>query len=465
MNGINRFWCCVAICCVVGAMPALAQTGTLLHGQDSVAYEQAKDTIALLQTLSTKHHGEMLGLKAQSRLGFLYYQAGNDSSAAKQYDAVYQQSLNSPESVDAAYHLGKINLHRKNYAHAKRFLKESADNSTDAETAEWSRYLLVRSMIAANDMEVPSAVSQYFSSARSVSTAKEHVLQHDVVNYYAGRKNFTQAVAEAKKLVAQYPNSKYVHEVEPKIVDYELVQGHIPAAISYCKQMLKKYKNNTDDAARAQNMLAILYADSGMYDQARIELRKVSAKHPAAIARVHAAEYMLAVVDLQEGNAKSDSTLTKSALKNFQTFAKAYPGDHHTPMAWMNAADINMQMGKTNDAYAAYSNVLAFDTVRLSQEKGLRSINQLKEYRSLALKARLAKGKAMMTKKSDYAQGVIEFDAVLAKEPGNAEAKLNKARCLVGLGRKQDAKTILQELADGSSKVQQAAKTMLTTIR
>jgi thioredoxin-like negative regulator of GroEL len=134
-------------------------------------------------------------------------------------------------------------------------------------------------------------------------------------------------------------------------------------------------------------------------------------------------------------------------------------------MAWMNAADINMQMGKTNDAYAAYSNVLAFDTVRLSQEKGLRSINQLKEYRSLALKARLAKGKAMMTKKSDYAQGVIEFDAVLAKEPGNAEAKLNKARCLVGLGRKQDAKTILQELADGSSKVQQAAKTMLTTIR
>jgi tetratricopeptide (TPR) repeat protein len=453
---------------LVGLLWLLCSTTALsqwaLSPTDSVSFENAKNDSQLLQQIVAAHQGDRLGAKAQNRIGVLAFNGKNNDDAKQAFLLVYQQYPNTPEKTVATYYLGCVLNRKEQFDQAKAYFKEFLSSNPKDSKAEWSRYYLVRVMSETMDPEFVDSARAFLSMQHNKTKRNDAAIQNELVRYFDEKKDYAQALAEALKLVKKYPKSPYVHFVEGCIAEYYMLLGDMQGAIDYCNALLNKYPANTDDAARAQMMLAIAYKNNKDFNRARIEYAKVGTMHPSAQGRVNAAEYYSLLLDMLEANTKNDTTALTEVLKNLKAFVKRHPKDHHVPKALMNIANLSRNSGNYQDELAAYDGIIQFDSSLVVTGKVHRRSNDLKEHRNLVQEIHMAKGMMLRLRLHDSKAALTEFEAVLDKNPNKTDALLNKAVCLVDLGQKNEARPILQRLVNEGTDVKEVAAQLLSSL-
>jgi DNA uptake lipoprotein len=444
------------------SIPALSQS--VLPPVDSAAFESAKKDPQRLRQIANEHRGNRIGAKAQNQLGILALNSKHNDDANQSFLSVYQQYPNTPEKTDATYYLGFVQKRKEQFDQAAAYFKEFLSNNPTGELAEQGKYFLVRAMSEIKDPEFVTAARAFLASQHTVTKEKDVVIQNELVRYYDEKKDYTQALAEALKLVKEYPTSPYVHFVEGRIAEYYMLLGDMQGAINYCNALLNKYPANTNDAARAQLMLADAYKNSKDFNRARIEYAKVGTMNPSAKDRVNAAEYYSLLLDLRDANAKKDKAAFTEVLKNLKAFVQRHPKDHHIPKALMNIAELSRNSGNYQEALAAYDGIIQFDTSLVVTGGLHRRSKDLIEHRTLVQETHMAKGMMLRLRLHNPKAALTEFEAVLDRNPNKTDALLNKAVCLLDLKQKNEARPILQRLVNEGTDMKKVASQLLSIL-
>ncbi|MGB2869834.1 MAG: tetratricopeptide repeat protein [Bacteroidota bacterium] len=407
--------------------------------------------------------GTRLAAKAQNRIGNISYKAKKYEDAEREYKQTYVQYLNSSEGRDAGYHLGKIYYAMNRFTESKNFLQEYLQSNPTDISAQWSRYIYVMAVGKSKDPEFPNVAKEYFTSSRDSLLTKDENVRYQLTGYLADQRSWDQAITEGKKLIDEFPGSRKSKTVEGHIADYYYLLGKPSDAISFCRTLLKKYLINTDDAARAQHILATMYMNMREFARARAEYSKISKVHPEAVRWVGAAEFSQGLADLTEGRIKNDSSLVVSARNRLQLFVSQRPTDRHVPRALMNLADLYISIGRYDEALSAYDGIARFDERIIAGENPSSISNDVKAHRELVVNAHLQKGNLLRSQLQRPLDALAEFQAVLDKNPASADARLNMAICLMDLGRTTESRQILQNLSRDDSNMRDVARQLLNS--
>jgi DNA uptake lipoprotein len=443
-------------------LPAPAQW--VLSPADSSTFENAKKDPQRLRQIVNEHRGNRIGAKAQNQLGLNAFNEKRFNDAEQEFLTTSRQYSNLPEAYEAAYFLGVVTDQNERFEEAKRQFRDYLRNNPGDRDAERWQYLLIRTMSETKDPEFIDSAHAFLANQHKVTKENDVVVQNELVRYYDEKKDYTQALAEALKLVKEYPKSPYVHFVEGRIAEYYMLLDDTQGAIDYCNALINKYPANTDDAARAQLMLAIAYKNNNDLNRARVEYAKVGKMNPSVHGRVNAAEYYSLLLDMREANAKNDTAALTEVLKNLKAFVKRHPTDHHVPKALMDIADLSRSRGNYQEALTAYDSIIQFDSSLVVTGKVHRRSKDLKEHRALVQETHMAKGMMLRLRLHNPKAALTEFVAVLDRNPNRTDALLNKAVCLLDLGQKNEARPILQRLVNERTDVMEAAAQLLSTL-
>ena len=432
--------------------------------QDSVLLINVANDTVQLHHVTIDHQGERTSAKAHNRLGAIFFKNKKYDDAEQEFMSTYHQYLNTPEALEATGYLGRINYVRDRFEQAKSYYKEFLSNNPTGGEAQWALYCLVRSMRQTNDSDFVNTARSYFASPHDSTKGRDINIQYDLVRFLAYRQQYAQAIAEAETLMSRYPTSPYVTFVEPRIADYYLLSGNTQAAINQCNNLLTKYPANTDNAARAQYMLSGFYTVLKEFDRARSEYAKIPQSHPAQAEWINSSQYGLALVDLEEGMERSDSSLLLRALTGLEAFVSNHPDNHNVPQADLNLANLYTRQADYGQSLTAYNRVMAFDSTLIDTGKYTSHSDEMRAFRNLVLQAHLAKAMLLRTQMHDAQAAIAEYDTILASHPDRADMLLNKALCLVDLNRKADARQILEQLVANQSQVRETAARILESL-
>ena len=434
-----------------------------LSASDSTLLVSAANDTSQLKQLILQRSGDFVAAEAQNRLGMIFFNMGKHEGAKREFLAVYQQYLNSPEASTALGNLGRIAYSEDLFGEAIKYYKLFLATNPVGVNAQWARYCLVRAMRQMNDPDFIDSAHAYFASPHDSTISREVIIQYDVVRYLADHHQYAQAISEAGKLINRYPASQYVSYVEPRIADYYMLSGDYQSAIDQCKSLINKYPAGSNDAARAQNMLGQVYLNMNNFQQARLEYARVKQIHSAATEWVNGTDFSIAFVDVQEGLTKNDSALLATALQGLQTFVADHPHHRYVPRALMSVADLSIKSADYSGAIVAYDGIINFDTLIIDFGKYSSHSDEMKTFREYVVMAHLGKGMLFRTQTHDPVSALAEYEIVLAGSQKLDDALLNKALCLVDLGRKEEARAILARLVNQQSQVKEAAAQILNS--
>jgi len=435
----------------------------VLTATDSMIYQNAKNDPAKLRQLASIHQGDRLGAKAQNRLGTLAFYNKRPREAQQDFEVTYALYTNRPEAFEAVYYLGVINNDSAKFEEAKNNLTKYVNTNLTDKDLEYWQYLIVRAMSETNDPNFISAAHAFVSTKHSYQDGNA-IIQNELARYYLERGDFANTLIEAQDLIDKYPSSNYVHYAEGDILDSDIGLGNINAALDYASKLLSKYGTNNDDAARAQLTIATIYDSKGDIDRARSEYSKVINLHPSVRFRVSAAEFGLMIIDLNQAKEKKDSLAIVNAVTNLKSFVANHPKDHYSPRALACIAEIATENQNFQEALDAYSKIIQFDKELIVDSTISRLSPDLKGLRDLAVQAHTLRGMILRTQLRNPSGALAEFDAVLVSRPNKSDVLLNKAMCLIDLGQKELARSILRKLVSDNTEVKAAATQVLATI-
>ncbi len=461
----SQFWSraviLVAICLFILSSETRSQW--TLTPADSLSYEKAKNDTAKLSQMASVHRGDRVGAKAQNRLGWLAYLNKKPEIAQQKFASTYSLYPNRPESFEAAYFLGVVTDKSDKFEEAKRNLQVYvANNPNDGDVDYWE-YLIIRAMSETNDSNFIPSAHTYLRS-KHVSQEWNPTLQNELARFSFETGDFLNTLVEAQKVIDNYPNSKYVRYAEGDILESNIALGNSQVALDFANTLLSKYGLNNDDAARAQLNIASIYENRGDLDRARSEYSKVVNLHPSTTYRVAAAEYSLIMIDLRQARERNDNAALKSAAKDLKEFVSNHPKDHSAPRALMSIADLAAQNGKVQDAIDAYNAIIQYVDSLVVGKNISRLSPDLKGLRELAIQAHMFKGVLLRVQMKNSRSALAEFDYLVGVNQNNTAALLNKAMCLIDIGRKREARIILQQLVDKQTDLKDAASQLLKTI-
>jgi tetratricopeptide (TPR) repeat protein len=445
------------ICCVTFAQEILVPSASTSLIGDSIDVNQ-------LQKIINEHPGERISAQAQNILAIRAYSQHQDDIAEPSFALTRNQYLNTPEGATASCYLGRIAYRKDHFSESIPYLREYLQTNPVGVDAQWARYCMARSMRRTEDTGFIAAVQSYFANPHDSLAAKDFNVQYDLVRFLADNQGqYSQAISEANKYFNLYPDSKYVRDLEPRVIDYYLLNHDAQNAKKLCLSLINKYPPNTPDAARVQYMLGSIFSDSKDFDRARLEYAKVAQLHPDATRWVSAASYALAFLDVWEGRLKNDSSLLASAKAKLQGFVNNHPSDRHVPGALMGLADFYLKATQFTEAVDAYSRIISFDTTLIDTGKKARWSNDMKNHRGLVTQAHVAKGMLLRIHLNDAQGALSEFESVLKNNPDSADMLLNKALCLVDIGKPEEAKLILKKLVSEETSLKDVATQILST--
>lgn len=464
MKRSNSFWTVLGFAIIINCCTSAMYAQDMLPPADSAALSVAGNDTMQLRQLASSRLGTRAGAAAQNRLGMIAFNNNKYTNAEREFRATLQQSLNLPETGTASYYLGRIQYRKNRFTDAMAYFRTFLAGNPSGDDYDWGRYSLVRAMYYTNDSGFHTAARSYLASSHSASQSKDVQIQYDIVRYLGSRAQYDQAIAEANNLIVQFPGSPYVSFVEPRVVDYYMLKKDSLGAIGKCNELLIKYPANTYDAARAQYMLASCYMYWSNFSQARTEYSKLKRIHPAVTRWVNASDYGMALADYEEGKAKNDSSLIRQSFDGLKSFVHNHPFDRNIPKALLYIADLNIAAGNYEEALSEYGGIIGFDTTMIDTGKYAGFTDDMKVHRELVLQAHLARGRVLQMYLHRSTDALAEYEIVLAMRSDNTDALLNKALCLVGLGRKEEARPILQRLIDHQTAAKSIAAQVLATL-
>ena len=441
-----------------------AWTQPNLSRQDSLSLALA-DTVQL-RRIATEHRGEFLGAQARFRLAFAALECKGE--AVEQRLKIGRQDLNTGSSRWAAFALGVLNYDRVRLDDCKAYMKEFLRGNPPGEEGDLAKYCLVMSQGMTNDPGFVASAHAYLARDGSRNERmlrdKDVVVRNELARYHAERREYTRAIAEAQSLVKFHPQTQYARTIDVKIAEYLLLSGDEQSAIGHCAKLLERYNGDDENAARARNMLAGIFAIKGDYPRAREEYRKVIDRYPGAPGRVLAGVYGLASLDLQEARTRNDTTLMRRAFAELEAFVNQHPTDHHVPSALMEIADGCKESGNLREALAAYNRVITFDSLHAVVGSFHPRSHDLKAFRSMVIQAHMQKGLLLLERMNEPASATKEFEAVLSGSSDIPDALLNEAQCLIRLGRISEARGILERLRREKGGMRETAEYFLTSM-
>ncbi|MGA3287868.1 MAG: tetratricopeptide repeat protein [Bacteroidota bacterium] len=440
-------------------LPAPAQW--VLSPADSSTFENAKNDEQLLRQLINAHQGDRLGAAAQIQIGRIAYDNGRFDDAEQEFMVTYRQYINTPEAQAAMYELGRVKFKKYQFPEAETYIKEYLKTKPTGRDAERAKFLYIQTMEETKDAAYADSIRSYLATPHTSTMAKDPLVHYGLVRYYGRTGNIAKALEEAKSLIQKYPKTKYANFAESRIVDCYCIMGKPEEAVEFCQSLLKKYPSNSEEAARAHRMLGSIRMNTTQYGLSRSEYQEQIKQGTPGSPRVMKAEYALAIVDVREGRAKNDTMLLATAMKKLKIFVKKYSEDPWSSRAWMDIADLSIAKQDIPSALDAYDRIIAFDTAYIAGRKISRHSNMYLEELDRIKQAHLSKGITLRTQMKNPKDAMSEFDNILTGNPNNTSASLNKALCLVDLGRKVEAKTILQQLVQNGTNVKGAAAQIL----
>lgn len=437
---------------------------TSLLPQDSLLLAGIANDTTQLRQVTRARHGELIAARAQNLLGRYFYAKHMSTDAEREYILTYQQYPGTREAAEAAGRLGPLSYWNDRWDKAIPFFKEYLKIHPTGKDAQWASYCLVRSMFYTNDSNFVDAARSYLVSSHDSLVSKDALIEYDIVRYLGNNNQYDLAIEEAKKLITQYPDCEYINFAEMRIARYYAANGKTDEAIVQCNALLSKYPANTNESASAQHLLASVSMQTGDFASARREFRKVAHDDPDRTEFVNAAEYGIALADLGEGIGRRDSMLIEKAFGELQTFVHNHPQDKNVPAASMDIAGLCMSRGRSADAAAAYSTIIGFNPALIDTSRYASHTDEMKAFRDLVTQAHMAKASLLHSQMHDPTNALAEYNAVLSLDPQMPDARLNKALCLVDLGRTDEAKAILRQMVSEQTKMSQVAARILSSL-
>ena len=243
-----------------------------------------------------------------------------------------------PEQIEAEYFLGRIKAEKKEYASAKKFFKKYLQKEKHGVWAEGAHYHLIKAISELDDKNIEEEIFK-FQKERPNSFYAKDVLYY-LIKHYKKIEDYNNAILESEKMIKNFPDAGYTADLKYQIGDFYYKANRKDEAKKYFTELVKKNKNNTEEAAIPQYLLARLYDQDKDYNTARTEYLKVGNKNPGVKNWKIVSDYCYALTFLNEGEEKLDSTVLRFADKKFKDFIKTYPTDKRVPNAWMNIAVI-----------------------------------------------------------------------------------------------------------------------------
>jgi len=154
--------------------------------------------------------------------------------------------------------------------------------------------------------------------------------------------NYPQAVEDAKRIVADFPERPESFFAQATIADMEQHKlGNLPQAVNDYQKLISKFKDRPE-IPRYQLELVRLYFAMRNYDQAVHEAQKLIATWPQA-AEVPQAHFEIGNVDYITGKFQDGVTA-------YQVILKEFPNDKLVPLARFEIASCYQELGNDSEA-------------------------------------------------------------------------------------------------------------------
>jgi tetratricopeptide (TPR) repeat protein len=165
-----------------------------------------------------------------------------------------------------------------------------------------------------------------------------HLLQLD--NLYLH--NYPQAVEEARRIVADFPESREALSAQATIADIEQHKlGNLPQAVNDYQKLISKFKDRPE-TPRYQLELVRLYFAMRNYDQAVHEAQKLVATWPQS-PEVPQAYFEIGSVNYISGK-------FQDALAAYEVILKQFPDNTLVPLARFEMASCYQELGNDSEA-------------------------------------------------------------------------------------------------------------------
>jgi tetratricopeptide (TPR) repeat protein len=221
-----------------------------------------------------------------------------------------------------------------------------------------------------------------------------------------------------------------------------------------------------EDAARAKCEIGEVYAYQNDTVNARANFLIVQSQYPQVSNWVIISEYSLAMLDYQQWLSHPDSIHYAICYQELNKFVTDNPTDHHTPQALKALADCYMGGGKYNEAINAYERIIQYDSTKIPvTQRSKNKHNNLTAHKSLVKDAMLSKAKLLRANTKNPNEAIAIYDNLLSSDQNNEELLINKSLCLIDLGQKAEAKTILNQIVQSGGKEKGRAKHILQKLQ
>jgi tetratricopeptide (TPR) repeat protein len=122
--------------------------------------------------------------------------------------------------------------------------------------------------------------------------------------------------------------------------------------------------------------------------------------------------------------------------------------------------------GKYNEAINAYERIIQYDSTKIPvTQRSKNKHNNLTAHKSLVKDAMLSKAKLLRANTKNPNEAIAIYDNLLSSDQNNEELLINKSLCLIDLGQKAEAKTILNQIVQSGGKEKGRAKHILQKLQ
>lgn len=358
--------------------------------------------------------------------------------------------------------------------------------------SDMTKCYIARTKYLTHDTDYTKCANDFLNINKKHLKKLKPVINAELIRHYTASGKMSNALTEAIKMTTLYPKDSLTTDVKFRIGELFSSLNRHNEAILYCNKMLDSLRKcNIDSlASRAQFLLASAYAANKEYTNARINFRKVITKYPNCIKWVNASEFSIALLAYREElNPKEINSISANppeydpamhqkilgnknkqnnikGYKELNRFIAEHPFDLHTQHALMALADLESRSGNYKNSISLYDRLFCFDSViSILKKQGTVSLHALNDYRKMFLKAAELKAGLLLNKTGEVKEAMKIYDSLLAKTPDERTLKLQKVKCLIKLGNKESARTILQNLSSDDESQQGSVQYYLSLIK
>lgn len=285
--------------------------------------------------------------------------------------------------------------------------------------------------------------------------------QYNIAYIYLNSDNYSQAIEEFQTVISKYPGTEWAARSQYNIGDSYYNAGEYDRAIEAYKNVLDNYPRSSYIIDAVNGIQYSQLSSSGV-DSSSAVLEDFLSNNPSS-GTADRLRYRQAETVYQTGD-------YEGAIKEFRQYLRITNSDNLTPEAYSNLGDSYRQTGQTDNAINAYQTIVdefpnddqtpsaLIILGNLYSEKG--QYDTAHEYFEILLEkgsrfkqeAYAGMGSASLAA-GNTGRAKSEYEEALKVNPNNPAANVGLGKVAVNEGRYEDAKDLLQPVADESTTI------------